>query len=467
MSEAKITPEIIQALPNASDKAGKNSRRQFLKKFVAGSVLAITAILGKDVVFNPLHKTETIPLADIPVGPPLNINEFSGVLPKPDIPLAEHWGGDRINNALQKAIKDSLDSGEEVTVNLPYGEIVVDDPIVCVIPQGARLNIVGDQRGSRLKLNPKLSDVPKEWGSFATRSIFYFKDMEGSLTLDSVLFDGGSERAGINGYAPPKSPWESMVLAVGKGEGDKYDPAMERAGKRTGEANITNCSFTNSESGGIVLQNLGKAVMANSQGQSLDAFLNVSWCDEVIVRGNIGEGFNSDGAYITGCQDVTLENWQIKTARQGFDLQGVAKATLTNCTAFDCAKAFELTMSETDKKTVSDEITLVDCNSYGSLMPFSIGAVKNLSIIGGDHDGIGDWLSLYYKGDFLHTDGIVDAQGLSRMGKSFFEYNPSFLNTHLTKAREIYNVKMRLGENIGSDYQVISVPGVDYTKSNN
>ncbi|MBI2025956.1 MAG: right-handed parallel beta-helix repeat-containing protein [Candidatus Levybacteria bacterium] len=256
-----------------------------------------------------------------------------------------------------------------------------------------------------------------------------------------------------------------MVLVVGKGEGDKYDPAMERAGKRTGEASISNCTFANSESGGVVLQNLHKAEIANSEGQYLDALLNASWCDKVVGAGCIGEGFNSDGTYITSCQDVILENWQIKTARQGFDLQGVAKAVLTNCTAFDCAKAFELTMSETDKKTVSVSITLLDCDSKGCLIPFSIGGVRNLSVTGGNNDEIGEWLSLYQAGDFLHTDGIVDAVGLSQSGRSIFEYDPSFLDTPLDKSREFSNVNMRLSKNIGPDYQVIQAPGVYYTKA--
>ncbi|MBI2025912.1 MAG: twin-arginine translocation signal domain-containing protein, partial [Candidatus Levybacteria bacterium] len=202
MREIRKSPDIPQTSSNTLDRSNKGStRRQFLKKSAIGLVLATGALLIKDLFKNNSSRgAEVISLDQLPIGPPLEVTEFSGVLPKPELPAAENWDRDRIEGALEKAVKDSLEKGEEVTVSLPYGEIVVDKQITCVIPEGARLNIVGDQRGSRLKLDPKLSDVPKEWGSFATRSILYFKDMEGSIAIDSVQFDGGSKRAGKEGY---------------------------------------------------------------------------------------------------------------------------------------------------------------------------------------------------------------------------------------------------------------------------
>lgn len=300
------------------------------------------------------------------------------------------WSKELLQQELEKAISVSIETKREVTVELPEGEILVDKTITVVVPKEAKIRMVGHQNGSMLKLDEKLSNIPKEYYSFAQHSLLFFKDMEGELAIDGIYFDGGSKIAGKGGYKPPRSPWNSVLFIDGKGPGDSFDPAMDRWQERRGKATIRNCTFTNSEAGGILVQNLSDAQVNSCAGQNLDALLIATWTNNVYSNNMQAENCLSDGAYITNAQHVELKKWIVKKARQGYEIQGaVDQATLEQCYADNCGVAYVCKESETGSKTPSREIALRNSDSKDCLIIFSIGNVRDLVIENSRHDGAG------------------------------------------------------------------------------
>ncbi len=393
---------------------------------------------------------------------PLEIPPFDGITPQKEMVPVKDWGSEQVQMNLESSIRESLETGVEVVIELPEGEINIDKTITSIIPEGAKIRLKGHANGSRLKLNSALSDVSKEWGSFAEGSMLYFQDLEGELTIDGIEFDGGSARAkDRQGYTPPKSPWDSIVLIVGKGAGDRYDPAMDQQGKRQGKATIINSNFYNSESGGVVMQNIHDAAIEDSRGSKLDALFTAAWCDNVVGRNCRGEYFTSDGTYITSAINVNLTNWQIKTARQGYDLQGVQHAELNKCHAYDTAFAYNFTLSESDKKTPSGTIVVTDSHSDGSLTPFSIGPVQNLNVTRSMHTNIGAWYKPFRIGDFHHSVGIVPIKEAIENPISFIEYGSENLTS--TREMKLEDVKMVLSPDASIGYNLVQIPGIKYS----
>lgn len=406
-------------------------------------------------------------------GPPLEVPPFSGVIPVTEMLPAVEWNAQKVQMSLEQAVQQSLETGQEIPVELPEGEILIDRTVMCTIPEGAKVKLKGHEKGSCLKLDPARSEIAQEWGSFAQSSILYFRDMEGDLGIDGVQFDGSSLRAQERrDHVAAKSPWDAMVLIVGKGEGDpatddgekgyrpgeKYTPAMDRAGNRKGNAEIVNSRFYNSESGGVTIQNIHDAQFHDSQGSKLDVLFTSTWCDDVLSRNCRGEYLLSDGTYITSAQNVKLENWQIKTARQAYDLQGVRNASLTQCHAYDSAFAFAFTLSETDKTTPSGKITVDDSHSEGCLTPFSIGEVQQLQVSNSNHDNVGEWYMQYVTGDFHHASGIVPLGNAIAQPTSFISYG-----SHSTEGIDLENVFMRVSPNASKNFSLANLPGIRYT----
>ncbi|OGG03691.1 hypothetical protein A2W14_02975 [Candidatus Gottesmanbacteria bacterium RBG_16_37_8] len=398
---------------------------------------------------------------DIPIGPQLDVPDFTQVQEMRKFETNSSWNADQLQQQLQEAVKKSVEKNREIVVDLPKGETIIDRQITCTIPEGAKITLRGHTEGSRLKLHSSLSNVSKEWGSFAQKNMLYFKDMEGELTINGVEFHGGSERAGSGGYIAPASPWDAVVLIVGSGEGDKTDPAMHRIGKRKGKANVKFCGFYQSESEGIMMQNLKSAGMQNCWGRNLDVLFNASWCDSVSSRNVTGENFTSDGTYITSAQNVELSNWHIKTARQGYDLQGVANAVLNECHAYDCGYSYAISRSETDRKTWSGAITLNNCHSRDCQIVYALGLIERLQVNRANHDGIGKWYLKYLENDFLHKDGI-------RNPESIFAYNAPVLvypTDGVYMKSGIYNdVKIRLSSLQKPEYKIHQFPGITYSR---
>ncbi|MGB4966405.1 MAG: hypothetical protein WBO77_04850 [Microgenomates group bacterium] len=441
-----------------SDKEGQPisgsilTRRKFL-----GTLAAATGFGGAAKVLYDRHSaSEAIePQPD----PPLEVPPFLGIAPEAEMLPAIDWTSEKVQTSIDQAIQRSLETGREILVELPEGEILIDKTITCTIPEGAKIKLRGHEKGSRLKLEPALSEISQEWGSFAQSSILYFRDMEGDLGIDGVQFDGSSLRAQERrDHVAAKSPWDALVLIVGKGEGEKYTPAMDRAGNRKGKAEIVNSRFYNSESGGVTMQNIHDAQFHDSQGSKLDVLFTSTWCDDVSSHNCRGEYLLSDGTYITSALNVKLENWQIKTARQAYDLQGVRNASLTQCHAYDSAFAFAFTLSETDKTTPSGKITVDDSHSEGCLTPFSIGEVQQLQVSNSNHNNVGEWYMQYVAGDFHHASGIVPLGNAITQPTSFISYGSRSI-----EGIDLENVSMRVSPNAPENFSLANLPGIRYT----
>lgn len=454
------------------------TRRTVIK--AAGAAAALAAIAGVGI---KMHESSprgvvTEPTDLLPASAELSIIGFPPVEGPSEMPQAKEWNAQNLQEYIEGVIAESLQAKESRVVELPPGEILIDRPITCVVPEGAHVRIYGHKDGSRLKLDPSLSDVPKEWGSFGERSILYFKDIEGVVDIQDVEFHGGSDRAGKEGYTPPKSPWDSMVLAVGKGvgepnadgyrPGEQYDNAMDQAGMRKGKVLIENCNFYNSESEGVMVQNLGNVEFYNLRGKNLDVLANVAWCDDVKGTNILGERFTSDGIYINSAKRVELDNCSVKTSRQGYDLQGVKDAVLRQCHAFDCGKGYEMTYSETDKTTVSEAITLVDCATDGCMEVFSVGPVNKLHVAGGFHKGVGNWYKKYQEGEFLHRDGLVSPDDIASARSPIVTYELADAQGKVIPAKQemrFDHVIMQFGKDRPKGYVVPKLPGITYSRA--
>lgn len=452
-------------------------RRQFLKTALKTTVEAAVVLgtVGGGVwlYYDKFLKSDYTSAKDVPEQPPLDVPVFEPVHELPDLPEAEGWDVARVQTLFDEAIKKSAETAEEVTVELPHGEIVIDGQIQFSIPANAKINVVGHELGSRLRLHPSRSELSKDWGEFATKTLLYVPDMQGELSLSNIQFHGGSERAGVKGYTPPPSPWDAVVMVVGAGEGDKYDPAMHRAGKREGKVTVEDCTLHKSESEGILVQNLASAHFDNITGKNLDVLINSTWCDDLRVTGARGERFASDGFYITSNQDVALDNCQIKTARQAYDLQGVREAVLTNCRAYDAGKGWEVTGSETDKMTVSGKVTLQDCHSDGCVQVYSLGGVEQFTAVNGRHAAVGKWREKYYQREFLHGDGIVRPHDLARTDTPIVIYDFASKEGKVLPARKklkFENVHIQVWKESAGGHQAIvtdklpDLPGITYSR---
>ncbi len=366
-----------------------------------------------------------------------------------------------IEQFIQEGVQKSSETKQHEIISLPCGKIQVDRPIRCTIPEDANVSIEGNGL-TTLQLDPSLSDIPKRWGSFAKRSILFLEDVEGKVEVAGINFQGGSKRAGKYGYIPPDSPWDAMLFIDGKGSGSKYDPAMDQACQRRGQATINHCTFFDSESEGILVQNLQTATVADCTGQNLDSLVTSAWCDSITVKKLQGENFTSDGIYITNAQYAQLKDSSIKTARQGYDIQSEI-AQLTGCDAWDCGKAFELTCSETNQ-TISRIITLKNSNTSGCMEVYSIGPVQNLFVSNCLNDDVGNWNRLYKQGDFLHSSGLVDPQLLGSWGTPVVDYEA--VNSHgqtirLNKNIKFEDVKIRIGKYAPDYYCASEYPGIE------
>ncbi len=393
------------------------SRRQLMSGARLGAEIvggaAIMGVVGKLERDKLAKRDDSISyknLDETKVGPELLVRDFQGVDAFKNLEKTEVWTDNTILAAFNKSVGESLASGRQVEIDLPEGEIEVNKRLDIAIPEGAKILLKGHPNGSRLKLNPALSDVPKAWGSFGKQNMMYFKDMDGELVFDGIEFHGGSDRAGKEGYIPPASPWDSVVFVVGSGDGSNSDQhaVMKQSGKRKGRVDVKNCNFQNSESGGFMAQNVGTVVAVNLQGKNLDALFNASWCDKVGVTGLVGERLNSDGLYITNAQNVIIDNSQVKTARQAFDLQGNSVAHIKDSQAFDCATAYDVTKSETDG-TVAGALFIENSDSSECQTAYAFGGVEKIAVKDSKSYMGGAWEKQYAQEEFLHGKGIVNA----------------------------------------------------------
>lgn len=445
-------------MTDSSNTESQSTPPLWTRREVIGTIAASATGLGAaaKVLYDRYSESQN---NELQPGPPLEVPAFMGISPTIELQPAIDWTTERVQTTIDQAIQQSLETGQETIIELPEGEILIDKTITCTVPEGAKIKLKGHEKGSRLKLNPALSEISQEWGSFAQSSILYFRDLEGDLGIDGIQFDGSSLRAQQRrDHTAAKSPWDSLVLIVGKGDGDEYAPAMDRAGKRNGRAEVINSRFYNSESGGVVMQNIHDAQFHDSQGSKLDVLFTSTWCDTVSSRNCRGEYFTSDGTYISSALQVELNNWQIKTARQAYDLQGVQNASLTQCHVYDSALAFAFTLSETDNITPSGKITVRDSHSAGCLTPFSIGEVEQLQVSNSNHDTVGEWFTLYKQGDFHHTGGIVPLGNAVEQPSSFITYG-----SRSTNGIKLENVAMRLSPNVPNNFNLVKLPGIQYT----
>jgi hypothetical protein len=399
-------------VPRRGSKKTISRRRFFKGAFVAAGLATAAGGLYESAKNPPrLEKTSYTHLSEIPIASPMDISPFQPPRELMNLPFAEGWSEQNLLEIVHRGIGEALATGEQVIVELPEGEIQIANRLDITIPEGAKIVLKGHEKGSRLKLANSLSDIPEEWGSFGEYNMIYFKDMDGELTIDGIEFHGGSERAGKGGYKAPKSPWDSVIFIVGSGEGSTsdQDAVMKKAGKRGGKVEVRNCNFQNSESGGLVVQNISDVIVADCEGKNLDALLNASWCDDLFVKNLHGVGFNSDGLYITNVQNVILEDLQIMTARQAYDLQGNLDATLRRCNAYDCAIAYNVTKSQTDG-TVSGNAQIGDCDSSECVSIYSFGGVQDIAVENGKHYAGGEWQGKFYDKEFFHADGIEEPE---------------------------------------------------------
>ncbi len=431
---------------------------------VGGGLLSYGAIKALDKVFSRVDDNggwNDVFINEIKVGSAPEIPVFQKPGDFKELAEAREWTDETLLKAFNKGVGESLASGRLVEIQLPEGEIVIHKRLDIAIPEGAKIALKGDKNGSRLRLDSRLSDIPKEWGSFGQQNALYFKDMDGELVIDGIEFHGGSERAGRQGYAPPKSPWDSMVFVVGSGEGSGPDQhaVMRTAGKRKGRAEVKNCNFQNSESGGFMAQNVGMAVGTNLQGKNLDALFNASWCDQVGVKNMKGERFASDGLYITNAQTVVLEDLQVSTARQAFDLQGNGTAHLLRCRAYDSAIAFDITKSETDG-TLAGPTFIEDSDSSECMSAFALGGIQKIAVKNSKNFMGGQWQDAHDKGEFLHADGIADSNDADNY-RAFGIYDLAAANPDNVKFSDVL---IHIGKNYSAANSFPKFKGVGYTR---
>ncbi len=353
----------------------------------------------------------------------------------PDEPeKAENWNTNRLEREIRQAIDKSVDTGEHVSVELPPGQILIDRNIVCEIKKGADISLLGNNN-SYLKLTPEMSDIPKDRDSEGANSMLRFVDVEGSIIIDGITFDGGSTRAGKGGYKAPDGPWDSIVMITGSGPGADKKPE-KRDESRKGEATVTNCKFVNTESAGCFMRNLSKAEMQNSEGKNFDALWCVAWSDTYRGRNLKAQNSLSDGLSFFVCDAGTLDNCQVKTARQGFLTQGSKNFDWKNCYAEDCGKGYDF-YDDGDFHKLDENATLDNSHSRGNALAYSMRFTKNVNIKNSFHDEIGAW---YNKDDFLHKE-IARPEEITRvtdpMWFSDTDNDVKFSNVQIRKAKNI------------------------------
>lgn len=445
----------------------KMPRREFLG--LTGATIA-TALFGKEALRllrtlsqKPMERKDSskIRIDEIPIAAPLEIAVPKTNTEYVEMRPAKDWTDDTVLEVLQNAAQESLREGKEFVVELPEGEIIVRKKLEVVIPEGAKVILKGNAKGTRLSLAELLSDIPKDWGSFGQRNILFFKDLEGELAIEGIEFNGGSERAGKSGYVAPKSPWDSTLMIIGKGDGSTPDAEkiMNLAGKRKGTVSVKQCRFGKSESGGMVAQNLRKVEAANIHGRNLDGLVIVNWCDEVEGNNIRGKNFTSDGIYVINTEKAIFSGCHIETARQAYDFQGDGDVSLRQCHATDCAIAFLATSSEANKlPTKFAEFT--GCNSIGCQAVYALGGVEQVNVVDSMSNLDGTWLARYTSRDFLHFDAIVDPEAASQYAPVIFFDVPGISK----KSQNFSSVSIHLWPGYSTTNSFPKIPGVTYTK---
>jgi len=350
-------------------------------------------------------------------------------------PMPEEYTIDVLLNNINVTIERSLSTGFLEFVTLPEGQMIVDRPITFKIPEGAKVSMKGHDNGSVLKLTPEMSRLQRDangehiWGTFGVNNIIYVEDLSGELHFNNITFDGGLEGVPSGNKMPPKSPWDSLILAVGPGEAGynhRYSTGMpERDGKRKGVVRVFNCEFTNSESAGIVAQNLHGAYLEDIKGHTLDALAIFNWTDTARIIRSQAENLTSDGVYANAVGMLKAARVDIVTARQGIDLQGVGFADIQYCNFVDCAKAFEVLFSETDRSTPSGNILINSCKTDGCMHLLSVTGTRQVEMRNSVHTNVGRWAQYSVPGDFYHFDGVRDPRHFTWETRPIFAWGPA------------------------------------------
>ncbi|MFO0704085.1 MAG: twin-arginine translocation signal domain-containing protein [Patescibacteria group bacterium] len=439
------------------------NRRDFLRYAgMTGAALLLAASAPKEKGFA---------LRELPIAP----NNLKNPEPFPDkvlklsyenLPSVEAWDSKRLKSEINKAIKTSIETNQKVEILLPHGEILIDETVRCVVPTGADIVLKGHTEGTKIKLSSTLAEIPTEWGSFGNHNCLFFHDIAGKVKVSSICFDGGSNKAKEEkGYKAPPSPWDAVVMAVGAGDlGSSTEADVSEANNRKGEFVAENCEIAYSESSGFLSQNLRNADFRNINASNLDAAIVGTWCDEVKVANITGEKFLSDGIYLNACESAQVVGSRIKTARQGYDIQGVNTCAIIDSSAYDCFRGFELTGSESIKEHHSVTIGIERCQTDECFTPYSIGDVRDLRVFDCTNTNLGAWSNEYSPGDFYHYDGIVRPEDrgytLDKVSTAILDYSGD-----RTNSRSFAKVKMVTSPQTPPEYRLPKYRGIEYFRS--
>lgn len=407
-----------------TDIKRKIHRRDFLKIAAATGVAAFTYWQGKPLYERFIDAKTGFNEPQIP--------NFPHIPDRIGLPEVEDWDASKLEAYLKKAVSQSLETQRGVLVELPEGEIEVNHKIMVEVPQGALIMLAGQRGKSRLRLAETLSQIPRS-------NLVEFTDVQGEVRIEGIDFDGGSERAGKGGYEAPPDPWDAVVVIRG-GQGEV----------KGGKVVVTNCRFANSESVGLVTENLNDVNVLNIVGKNVDGAWTANWCRRINGRNIIAENCLSDGLYIVECQGGSIETVLIRSGRQGVDVHGSDNLTMSNINVLDCGLAFVNSRSLRSDKG-SRNIRVEGFYSRGCGYIFSLGYLSGAEITRSSHDDAGKWFS---GQDFMHK-GVEDYEAIKH--NSLYIDWASLKNIHF---RDVQIRKATWG--VPGDYKGVSYEGITY-----
>ena len=335
---------------------------------------------------------------------------FMPILMTGVVVVSGNWNAGRLETEINQAVKKSVETNTEVVVTVPSGINVIERKIKVNVG-GARIKLVGNN--STLKLTENMSELKRtgnknvDWASNQS-NLLELDNVSGEIKISGINFDGG--KTVESGYSAPLAPWDAVVLVVGRGQGENIgDSKQELKGKRSGLLEVTDCSFANSETSGLVAQNLAEVSFKNIKGEKLDALGVFNWNDKVNLAEIVGEKFLSDGIFVVESSGV-IRNVEITTARQGIDVHGCDNLTVENVKVIDCAEGYTVSKAWGSGKE-SSNLTFKNIVSDGAGLAKAIDFVTNLEIDGEQHLRVGEWVN---KNDFYHT-GINDVEKIRNL----------------------------------------------------
>lgn len=317
----------------------------------------------------------------------------------------EIWDTEKFEAALQHTISESISKQKAVELYLPQGEIHIKKNMKFDM-QSARLSLVG--YGTTLSLDESLSDIPKDWAS-EEHNLLEFNNVTGDIKIKGIRFDGGSKRAGNEGYSPPGGPWDAVLFVNGTGPGSGKDiPNGHRDLKRSGNVTVEGWKFVNSEAPGFLAKNLLKAAMIDSKGQNLDTLFVADWCDEITTNNLQALNCLSEGVGVYGCYGGSITNCDVTTARQGFLIHGSDNISISDCKVEDATIGYVFNKAGVNNKPNSN-LTVRNGNSRGTMLAYAVAHSQRVVIENSKHEEMGTWLTKYNNGtgDFLHA-GVAD-----------------------------------------------------------